>query len=122
MDWPINTGMSFNYLGQLSHPGLEALFEEVKTDVAGVMDEGNLRSNLMDVVCMIERGGLKVNFMYSRNKHTKERVAGLSELFKAELLKVVSHCMDSDSFDITPSDFELMDFDQTTLDDLSDFE
>ena len=120
-DWPLNTGMSFNYLGQLSHPDMEALFDSVSTDVPGVMDAGNLRANLIDVVCMIEGGCLRVNFMYSTNKHTRERVAGLAASFKAELLKVIAHCLDPSSFDITPSDFDLMDVDQDLLDGLSDF-
>jgi hypothetical protein len=34
----------------------------------------------------------------------------------------IAHCLDPASFDITPSDFELLDVDQDMLDDLSDFD
>ena len=41
---------------------------------------------------------------------------------KEELSDIISHCLDPDSYDVTPSDFDLVELDQDMLDNIATFE
>ncbi|MCP4682804.1 MAG: amino acid adenylation domain-containing protein, partial [Desulfobacterales bacterium] len=111
-----NPGISFNYLGQSGLSENEEFFKVITTDSMAMMDADNVRENLLDFVCVVINGQLKVNITYSRNKHKKETIQNLADKFQKELSNVITHCLDPASFDITPSDFDLMAFDQEELD------
>ena len=119
---PINTGISFNYLGQTDLPGADGSFKMIRPDLTITMDGLNTRANLVDIVCMVEASRLTVDIVYSRNKHKKQTIRAIAKKFKEELLCVIDHCLDPKSFDCTPSDFDLVDLDQDVLDKLLDFE
>jgi amino acid adenylation domain-containing protein/non-ribosomal peptide synthase protein (TIGR01720 family) len=118
---PFTTDISFNYLGQVSNPSFDG-FKLATADVSGIMDISNMRANLIDIVAMVTNGKLRVNFIYSKNKHTMFTINSLAASFRDRLLETIAHCMDPSNFDITPSDFELIDLGQEELDKLISFE
>lgn len=115
---PIDTGVSFNYLGQAAAQGLGEAFSLVDLPEAGNTDPGNARANLIDVIGMVVDGRLHIDFVYSRNRHTAETIRALAETYRTELEHVIAHCLDPAHFDITPSDFGLAGIDQDELDKL----
>ena len=118
----INTGLSFNYLGQLAQSASEGegLFELAKANVPGTVDAGNKRANLIDVICVVTGTCLDINMVYSTRFHKRETIERLAGSFREELSRVVAHCLDPESFDITPSDFKLAELSQEDIDDLYD--
>jgi len=114
--------ISFNYLGQIAHHELDGSFQLATTDVSGIMHESNSRSYLIDVICMVRENQMKINFVYSKNRYNHETIVKVAEGFRDELFGVIAHCLDSEHFDITPSDFNLVDLDQEVIDNILDFE
>jgi non-ribosomal peptide synthase protein (TIGR01720 family) len=115
-DWPVNMGISFNYLGQLAASGLGGVFDLARADVPFTVDGRNPRANLIDIICAVKGSQLNINMVFSTNKHTKETIMGLAEKYREELIKIAGHCMKPESFDVTPSDFKLAKLDQEDLD------
>ena len=122
LDLAVDTGISFNYLGQISQDGLGDAFRLITPDVSTSIDARNLRPYLLDVICMVVDGRLGIEILFSRNKHLRESIASLAPSFKDELCGVIAHCLKPENFDITPSDFDLVEMDQKELDKLADFE
>ncbi|MDY6935439.1 MAG: amino acid adenylation domain-containing protein [Spirochaetota bacterium] len=120
--WPLNTGLSFNYLGQALLPESYDAISLIEHEVPGTIADENIRPNLIDVNCIVVEDQLRINFSYSRNRYNKRTIEELADLYKRELSAVILHCLDPESFDITPSDFDLVKLDQGELDDLAAFE
>ena len=121
-DLPINSGVSFNYLGQVNAAGLGDAFELETAQAPGYVGHRNVRPNLIDMVCMVSGGRLLCEVVYSRNRHSRTSVQDLARAFTVELQSVVEHCGDPAHFDLTPSDFDLAGLDQDQLERLISFE
>ncbi len=120
----LNSGslISFNYLGQIVAGSADGSFKLARTNVPHVIDGRNKRAFLIDIIAMVMDGKLRIDWIFSRNKHRRETIEELTQMFRKELVRVVEHCMHPDSFDITPSDFGLAGLNQDELNRLSDFE
>ena len=117
----VNTGISFNYLGQVPSIAPDESFSLVKMDdVRSVIDRRNKRANLIDVICIVADSRLKLVFIYSKNNHLRKTIESLALKFKDELSQIISHCLDPNNFDVTPSDFKLVEMDQAELDSIYD--
>ncbi len=110
----------FNYLGQMSNVEAEGVRNLTDATRASASDSGNPRTHLIDINCKIEDARLFIDVGFSRNKFQKESIETLAGRVKQELLFVIAHCLDPESFDITPSDFSLADLDQEELDNIYD--
>jgi len=115
-DEHINAGISYNYLGQLTLSGIDGFLKLVRPDVPGTIDARNRRTNLIDVICLVMDSRLNINFVYSANKHKRETIQKLMQVFRDELSKIITHCLEPKNFDITPSDFGLAQLNQEELD------
>ncbi|MCD6571341.1 MAG: amino acid adenylation domain-containing protein [Deltaproteobacteria bacterium] len=115
-------GISFNYLGQVPSLGSGGSFSLVNMDLPSMIDRHNKRPNLIDVVCIVVGSHLRINFIYSKNKHLRGTIESLALRFKDELSQIISYCLDPNNFDVTPSDFELAGLDQSQLDKLTNFD
>ena len=114
--------ISFNYLGQIVAGSVEGAFKLARTDVTHVIDGRNERAFLIDIIALVIDGKLRIDWIFSKNKHERETIEELAQMFRMELVRVVEHCMHPDSYDITPSDFGLAGLNQDELNRLSDFE
>jgi amino acid adenylation domain-containing protein/non-ribosomal peptide synthase protein (TIGR01720 family) len=105
-DFPVNSGVSFNYMGQIGTgmSGLPVKFAELGLKMT---HSSNVRPNLIDVICIVSEGKFRADFIYSINIHKKETIEHLADSFIKEIDNVLVHCMDPASFDITPADFGL---------------
>jgi amino acid adenylation domain-containing protein/non-ribosomal peptide synthase protein (TIGR01720 family) len=117
-----DSGISFNYLGQISVKGLEDTFRVVPIELTSFSDGHNLRPYLLDVVCMVTDEKLRIEVIYSRNRHDRSTIERLTASLRDNLAAVIEHCLKPENFDITPSDFNLVQMDQEALDKLADFD
>jgi len=113
-----SAGISFNYLGQVPNMGSDSSVSIVDMDVKIMTDRHNKRSNLIDVVCIVEDSHLTVEFIYSKNKYVEATINSLAKRFKKGLLDVIHFCIRPGHEGYTPSDFELKDITQDQLDEL----
>ncbi len=121
VNFQINRDISFNYLGQAIQPSLEESFSLKSMNLPGTIADNNIRPYLIDVICVVIDNCFRADFLYSKNRHTKASVEKFSNMFRDEILQITDHCLDPDNYDITPSDFNLIDIDQKELNKISDF-
>ena len=109
--------VSFNYFGQLDQlipPGAPL---GIAPESAGPFQSLRARrAHLLDVSGRVQGGRLQVVWMYSRNRHLRSTIDGLAASFAHRLRALIEHCRLPESFGYTPSDFELVEIDQATLD------
>ncbi len=105
-DLPLYSGLSFNYMGQITADisGLPVKFEDIGLKTT---HGKNHRPNLIDIIGIVSDGKFRADFIYSPNIHERETIECLANSFINEISNVLEHCMDPASFDITPSDFGL---------------
>jgi len=118
----IKTEISFNYLGQATNGKLQGPFSIESSGVPATVDGNNLRPNLIDLVSIVTEDELRIEFFFSKNHFLNENIEGLAALYRDNLKLVINHCADPENFDITPSDFDLVDLDQDELDNIIDFD
>ena len=117
---PINIGIGFNYMGQIARMDAHGLIASMEANVPGLIDARNLRAHLIDVLSAVVDGRFRISFVYSRNHFRREGLQALVDMFQEDLDQVIRHCLDPASFDITPSDFDLIEMTQEELEDLYD--
>ncbi|PKL35309.1 MAG: hypothetical protein CVV44_21080 [Spirochaetae bacterium HGW-Spirochaetae-1] len=114
--------VSFNYLGQVQNSEMGEVFSLVTTEVAGVVDGKNSRAHLLDIIGIVVDGAMQLEFCYSTNHFRRGTIETLAAFYKRDLEDVVKHCMNMENYDITPSDFDLIDLKQEELDSIIDFD
>lgn len=108
----------FNYMGNF-----DTIFNK---DVIGVddfefdMDGNNKIYYIIDINCYIINKKLKVNMNYHPNYVTENDAHKLCELFKTNILQIISFCTSQKSNCLTPSDFDTIDLSREELDDIFD--
>lgn len=109
--------VSFNYLGQLPHAGINGLVSTLAPEPIGDQRSPDAqRSHLIEINAAIIQGELSINWNYSfqvHSRHTIERVAGF---FIDELRVLIDHCRSPEAIGYTPSDFPDAGLSQTELD------
>ncbi|GLZ39062.1 non-ribosomal peptide synthetase [Actinokineospora sp. NBRC 105648] len=110
IDLDSSAEVSFNYLGRFD-------------DTTGALDldahPDAPRAHVLDVVGLVERDKLALTVYYSENLHDEATVTALAESVRAALLAILAHCAGG-AHGRTPSDFPLVDLDQSTVDRLAD--
>lgn len=111
--------INFNYLGQFDGDVNTELFT-----ISGIPTGKSISpymENLyaIDINGMVTKGRLLLNFTYHKGEYENDTVMKIAELFKKNLLRVIDHCAELDSTEMTPSDFTLK---SITLEDLEDLE
>ena len=112
--------LSFNYLGQVEQ-GVEfaADWSLASEDTLGMLvsPEGN-RAYLLDINAQISADCLHITWFYSPSHHSAATIKRLANAYVTALKGLIEHCLSTDAGGYTPSDFPLVDFSQTDLDDV----
>ncbi|WP_397423329.1 condensation domain-containing protein, partial [Phenylobacterium sp.] len=108
--------VTFNYLGQVDQAAADAaLFAIAPEDAGAAIGPRMARGHLIEVTGAVVDGRLRLQWTYSRGRHTAATIEGLAAGFAASLRRIIAHCRDSDG-GYTPSDFTLLDLEQAELD------
>ncbi|MGC7103140.1 amino acid adenylation domain-containing protein, partial [Amycolatopsis lurida] len=104
--------ISFNYLGQReSGTGFGRVLP-----VNGDNHPDELNDHLVDVVAEVRDGRLQVNWVFAGAALDADAVADVAGAFADALRALVEHCARPDAGGCSPSDFPLVDWDQSTVD------
>ena len=108
--------INFNYLGQFD----QALQESAGF---GLVQETNIydrypagpRSHVLEIVGIVVRGCLQVEWSYSANLHRAETISALAEAMRENLRAIIRHCRAAEAKVFAPADFAEFDWDQNEL-------
>lgn len=108
----------FNYLGQLDNSldnSEERFFKFTKGSVASTIAPENIRQNLLEIDCQIKNFCLEVMWSFSIHNYEEETILNLANQYVENLQKIIEHCC-SGVFGYSPSDFPLLNLNQTKID------
>ena len=109
----------FNYLGQWDRlVGQGPFAKEVEEGTGDLTDKQNPRHHLIEINIAVEAKELRAYWTYSDDKHERATIERLAEIYKEELMTLISHCVSVKRPEYTPSDFPLAELSQMELDDL----
>ncbi len=94
-------GMSPLSIGDLASPDLE---QHVKIDING----------------MVTAGALTMAFTYNTLQYEEETITRLAESYHLNLLKIIAHCTGKEETELTISDYDANDLEETDMDDILD--
>ncbi|MFP5263075.1 MAG: amino acid adenylation domain-containing protein [Blastocatellia bacterium] len=97
--------VSFLYLGQLDQVlSQDSPFSLAQESTGPSLDLLGARPHLLDVICSIVGGKLRVNWTYSLSIHERATVERLARYFIESLRSLIAHCQSTDAACYTPSD------------------
>ncbi len=114
---PLPADISCNYLGQVrSEAKKNNLFRLLSNEDTGLLhDPIGLRPHLIDIIGIVIEGKLQVKWLYSSDLHREETILKWAEDFQENLLDILTHCIKPGVGEYTPSDFPLVNIDQSSL-------
>nr|WP_269141617.1 condensation domain-containing protein [Nostoc commune] len=112
--------IGFNYLGQLTvDRGQEEDLPFTLCDSISLgtpQDSQQHRRYRIEINGFVRSGQLQFECIYSRQQYQKATIEQLATDFCTYLQQIITHCQTPDNAGYTPSDFELANLDQQTLD------
>ena len=109
--------VSFNYLGQLDQGLRPGNRFALTSESPGAMHSGRAeRRHLLDVLCRVMDGELKVTWTYSEARFKRSTVEKLAARAIEILRELITHCTSEQAGGYTPSDFRLAGLNQEQLD------
>ena len=107
----------FNYLGQIDQlMDNDSLFRPASTNSGQDHSLSAQRSHLLEINAQIAGGKLSLEWLYSQNVHRESTVASVAEGFVEALRSLIGQCQSPVSGRCTPSDFPLVELNQSQLD------
>jgi amino acid adenylation domain-containing protein/non-ribosomal peptide synthase protein (TIGR01720 family) len=108
--------ISFNYLGQLDL-GLEhGKLKWLPLPGITTQDQQQTRRYAIEIIGFVREGKLQFDWIYSQQQYQQETISQLANNFQQGLQAIIHHCRLPDVGGYTPSDFELANLNQETLD------
>ncbi|MDR6232875.1 non-ribosomal peptide synthase/polyketide synthase [Pseudomonas oryzihabitans] len=109
--------ISFNYLGQFDQSFTEeALFAPLPGPLGALHDPDAPLPTPLAIDCQVQDGRLAMRWTYSREQFDEASVAVLADAYRAELERLIEHCLDERAGGCSPADFPLARLDQAQLD------
>ncbi|WP_199326293.1 non-ribosomal peptide synthetase [Nostoc parmelioides] len=108
--------ISFNYLGQLDL-GLEhGKLKWLPLPGITTQDKQQTRRYAIEIIGFVRDGKFQFDWIYSQQQYQQETISQLANNFQQGLQAIINHCHLPNVGGYTPSDFELVNLNQETLD------
>lgn len=107
----------FNYLGR-SEVSAGAHFPPADGPWGAGRSLQNRRLFLLEINAQVVARSLQIEWTYSEELHNDATIRRLAERYQAHLGLLVEHCLSAETAGYTPSDFPLVQLDQSELDDV----
>ncbi|WP_353931425.1 amino acid adenylation domain-containing protein [Okeanomitos corallinicola TIOX110] len=109
--------INFNYLGQFTQTlNTSSLISPANESSGELQSLASQRSALLEVNAFIAEEQLQISWIYSNNIHHQITIEQIAQEFLSTLQELISHCLDPENSGYTPTDFPLIDLDQSELD------
>jgi len=109
--------LSFNYLGQLDQVlDADSLFAGASEPAGAQQSEHARQRHALDVTAAVVQGRLSVRFTYNEQLHNASTIEAVSNGYVEALRALIAHCQSPEAGGFTPSDFPLINLNQSELD------
>ncbi|MFL9458776.1 amino acid adenylation domain-containing protein [Tolypothrix bouteillei VB521301_2] len=109
--------ISFNYLGQFTQVvNTESLTSPASESSGQSQSLQGQRANLLDINAIITDEQLQIHWTYSSNIHEQATIESIAREFVCKLQDIIAHCLEPENTGFTPTDFPLLEFNQSELD------
>ncbi|OIK22018.1 non-ribosomal peptide synthase/polyketide synthase [Bacillus amyloliquefaciens] len=103
----LNPEISFNYLGQFDQD-LQQQRVQLSSYSCGSDSSGNqARPYVLNINGMITEGRLALTISYSSKQYARETIKRLAETIQSRLRTIITHCVQKEQSELTPSDILL---------------
>jgi amino acid adenylation domain-containing protein/non-ribosomal peptide synthase protein (TIGR01720 family) len=110
--------LRFNYLGGFDDVAENDLFELSPEYSGSEYGDKNLMTSLIDINVIVVNKKLNISLTYSINKFEKASMLSFIEKFAGNLNSTISYCLENQSKEFTPSDFDTVDILQEDIENL----
>ena len=109
----------FNYLGQINEAIVNgADWKFGKEPIILSQNKNDIRKHFIEINSFIMSNKLMMNFVYSKNIHSKESIELIVKHYRDSLINIIEHCKTPEAGGYTASDFEESGLNQQELDNL----
>jgi non-ribosomal peptide synthase protein (TIGR01720 family)/FkbM family methyltransferase len=109
--------LSFNYLGQLDQVlDAASLFGGAREYTGPQQSLHGRQRYALEVSVAVVQSKLRVRFTYNEKLHAAETIQGVIDEYMRALRELVAHCQSAEAGGFTPSDFPLIELNQSELD------
>jgi non-ribosomal peptide synthase protein (TIGR01720 family) len=84
--------IAFNYLGNLDGPARRSRFALLPDLQAPARDPHAIRAHLLEVTAALERGRLRMSWIYSRHRHRPSSIRVLARRFRHAVARLLREC------------------------------
>lgn len=126
LSFKLTPEITFNYLGQFDSDLDRKSF--IRSPYSGGNSLGADGKNnispetksymVLNITGVIEGGRLNLSFSYSDQQYKEESIIKLSERYKHHLLRLITHCVQKQETERTPSDFSMKGLELEDVDDI----
>ncbi|SFJ95149.1 condensation domain-containing protein, partial [Thermoflavimicrobium dichotomicum] len=118
IDFRLQPEMSFNYLGQFGQEGADQ--EIASLPMGHQISPHNRAEMVLDVNGIVLNGRLHLHFNFNRMAYQSETIEHWANRYKYHLLLILSHCLQKEDVELTPSDFSAQEITFEELEEISD--
>lgn len=103
----LNPEISFNYLGQFDQDLQQHRVQLSSYSCGSDSSENQARPYVLNINGMITDGRLTLTISYSSKQYARETIKRLSETIQSRLRTIITHCVQKEQPELTPSDILL---------------
>ena len=101
----VDEEISFNYLGELTIGSNSELFEISNRNVGQSISSNNSVVSKITINAMILNEELAIDFHYFEKEYKSQTIEELMHIYKENLLKLITYCVNKKNMEKTPSDY-----------------
>ncbi|AZK48669.1 non-ribosomal peptide synthetase [Paenibacillus lentus] len=102
---PLQPEIGFNYFGQIEASGAGGDYEMSEMPMGYEINQANEGIFPLNVSGMVTEGKLTIQLFYDRRSYEHNTIERLIQRYRQYLLDIISHCINRDKKELTPSDF-----------------
>ena len=110
----------FNYLGEMDNTMDSDEFAISNLSVGESVGHNVLRTASIEINSVVINGELNISSTFNEEEYDKEVIENMNNIFKAELIRIINHCVSKETVEKTPSDYYSADVTLEELDKLKE--
>ncbi len=105
IEFRLNPGLSFNYLGQFDDDVNTGLFKAADISSGNVVSLNSDRISAIGIVGMVFDGKLRINVNYDNRNFEENEIRDMVNGYEKRLVQIIDHCTAKEDTELTLSDF-----------------
>lgn len=111
----------FNYLGDISNTFRNEYFDLSNEESGSDISKSAKMTSLVDIIAIIKDKKINISMTFSEAEFEKIEVGKFLDLYINELNELANYCVNKDSIEFTPSDFDTLNLSQDEIEGIFSF-